>query len=385
MKEMLIVPGKQVNVERKICSTFTVKSYYKAEVSVDNTGKYDVVVSGDPHMVNTARRSPLYKPAVAEVTSKMMQSYKNTISSYTELCKQCVLPQSEQLYKDKLVNLSLKTYQKKLFQLNEPTKEAAEVALKEEAFKRFYSLFGSKKDQIDAFIENNVNSLFIQKMKDWAELKDYFEMVESIIEKRENALFLQQYTREKSDLETFVNGPVEFIDKGLKEVCRTISIPVSLSLEYGYEVKSGIISLNVELPSVHSFNIPTNNASLYATGKLSVKSKNKVELAQDLTQFYVCIAFYLSSSIFQLSVNIKKIRMTLWNSGNISGEYWVEFDRERFSQLRYKSMDPLSEFIHFPHIMRISKNNTIEEIMNEELNSQIDQLLSSGGDVSVQG
>ena len=324
-------------------------------------GDYDLTVPGNPYMVNTARRSPYYKPAIDDLTKRMMSSMDTVVSSYVDILEKCETPQSYTLYKKRLDNLKLQKYARQPFYINQPTQESVRKELEAEARKKYYSLFRSNSAKVETYINANINDAFALKIKQWNELKAYFELVENTVEKRENEKFQKEYDKAKLDLENFIFGPDKYVQAAIKEKCSSLSLPADVSVTYDYSQKEQMIDAVASVPDKLLVPIPNQKFGLYATGKLQVKTRPAAELAPMYTDFYLGAAFFIASSLFKASVNVKTIRVSLMNDRTKQYMLWIEFDRDRFSSISYKRAGVFNEVMAFPNVLVLRGYEIVEQ------------------------
>ena len=133
--------------------------------------------------------------------------------------------------------------------------------------------------------------------------------------------------------------------------------------------KLGLLILDVHFVSDNLINQPTETASLYSTGKLSVKAKAKKDVELERSLFYSGIGFYISSLCYNISANIQRIRLSVTRSNE--GLYWVEFNRTKFSKIRAYSLNPTIEILNFPNITKINAAGNLVGIPIIKFSSQI--------------
>ena len=360
---------KQINIKgiapqilRSVESSFSVNGVYgKVKVTLDRFGDYNVFT---PYNLTeaSAKRNPSYKIAVSEVTSKMLKSFETAVKVYTEICKKKVSIVPEKKYKDKLDNLVPQKYVRRVFKVCKPVQEDAELLIQKETKSRIScGLSGTR-----AKTSSDVLKLMEEK---WNELYEYFNIIESSVEEQTNQTYLSEYNSEKKQIEDFLYGPESYVYKKMAEIASEISSPEDIQIKYDYNNEAGLLILDVHFLFDNLINQPTETASLYSTGKLSVKAKAKKDVELERSLFYSGIGFYISSLCYNISANIQRIRLSVTRSNE--GLYWVEFNRTKFTKIRAYSLNPIIEIQNFPCITKINAAGNLVGIPMIRFTSQI--------------
>ena len=375
MKGKFKIQGKTEQLPFAVSTTYKLRDNSTAKLSLNKMGDYFLSVPSNPYMENAARISPYYKQAISELTKRMVDAMDAVVSSYTNILEKCIMPQSLSLYKKRLEDLQLKRYARQPFHINQPTKESVMKELEMEGQQKFYSLFRSNARKIDNYVKENLENAFSSKLKQWNEVKLFFELVESTIEKKENEKYQQEYDKTKNELENFIYGPDSFVASSIREKCPGLTLPTDVNVTYDYNQQEGLIDVQVTVPDKLQVSLPTQKFSLSSIGKLQVRPRTAAEMDFMYTDFYIGIAFYVASSLFQITANIKNIRVSLVNA--ITNQYilWLSFDRERFSVINYKKAEVLNEAQTIPNVL-ILRGNKIESLDKGKFYSLVQEALN---------
>lgn len=205
----------------------------------------------------------------------------------------------------------------------------------------------------------------------WNELYEYFNIVETSIEEKANLSYLAEYNTEKKQLEDYIYGPDSYVLKRIEEQVNTITSPEDFQIQCDYTKESSLLSLIVVFPSDHLLNQLSETASLYSTGKLSVKAKAKKDIELEQSLFYSGIGFYLASLCFNVSANIHRIRLSVTRPNE--GLYWVEFNRSNFSRLKSYSLNPIIEVQNLPNVSKLNAAGNFVGIPITKFTTQVQQ------------
>lgn len=358
------IKGVAPQILQSVETSFSINGVYgKVKVTLNRFGEYNIYT---PYSLTeaSAKRNPSYKIAVSEVTSKMLKSFETAIKKYTDICKSIVSIVPEKKYKDRLDNLVPKKYIRRVFDVCKPILEDAEQLIQKE----------SKSREISGLQMNELkNPTEVLKLMDekWNELYEYFNTVETSIEEKTNQSYLAQYNSEKKQIEDYIYGPDSFVLKRIEEQINAIASPEDFQVQCDYYKDSALLNLIVHFPSDHLLNQLGETASLYSTGKLSVKSKAKKDVELEQSLFYSGIGFYLASLCFNVSANIHRIRLSVTRPNE--GLYWVEFNRANFTKLKAYSLNPIIEIQNLPNVSKLNAAGNFVGIPITKFTTQVQQ------------
>lgn len=378
---------KQINIKgvapqilQSAETSFSINGVYgKVKVTLNRFGEYNLFT---PYSLTeaSAKRNPSYKIAVSEVTSKMLKSFETAVKKYTDICKSLVSIVPEKRYKDKLDNLTPQKYIRRVFDICKPILEDAEQLIQKESKSR--EICGLSMNEM----KNSTEILKLMEEK-WNELYEYFNVVETSIEEKTNQTLLSQYNSEKQQIEDYLYGPDSFVLKRIEELTNTITSPEDFQIQYDYTKDTGLLNLIVHFPAEHLLNQPGETASLYSTGKLSVKSKAKKDVELEQSLFYSGIGFYIASLCFNVSANINRMRLSVTRPNE--GLCWVEFNRSNFSRLRAYSLNPIIEIQRLPNVLKLNAAGNLVGIpiakyttLVQQQSIILDASYATGADVS---
>ena len=347
--------------------------YHSAKLSLDRLGNYEVHV---PYNVTdaTARRSLWYKSTMLDLTQQMLNAYTNATAAFVNIVKHSVSIETEiQHYVNRLEHLQPAKYARKQCPSLQPTKQSVKIELEEEAAKKYYTLFFSNSSIKKRYVEENLETTYADRLKKWEEIVSYFDYIESIVEAKANKEFYERYLKEKKTLEDKLFGPDEFVQAGISEIKEDPNLPVrNLSCAIEYKQKDKVLDIIVDINGEPA--IPGDFAQLYATGKLWVKAKAARDLAFEKTSYYLGLAYYLSSKLFGLTLNISKIRCSLVNNTENMGILWIEFERESLKNaLTNQSINLIQETLMMNHVFDLGNGWDLKKIPLSNFNQLVEE------------
>lgn len=347
--------------------------YHSAKLSLDRLGNYDVHV---PYNVTdaTARRSLWYKSTMLDLTQQMLNAYTNATAAFVNIVKHSVSIETEiQHYVNRLEHLQPAKYARKQCPSLQPTKQSVKIELEEEAAKKYYTLFFSNSSIKKRYVDENLETTYADRLKKWEDIVSYFDYIESIVEAKANKEFYERYLKEKKALEDKLFGPDEFVQAGISEIKEDPNLPVrNLSCAIEYKQKDKVLDIIVDINGEPA--IPGDFAQLYATGKLWVKAKAARDLAFEKTSYYLGLAYYLSSKLFGLTLNISKIRCSLINNTENLGILWIEFERESLKNaLTNQSINLIQETLMMNHVFDLGNGWDLKKIPLSYFNQLVEE------------
>lgn len=318
-------------------------NYGKATVRLDPDGTYTLMANGSEYSeyVNSARRAYQYKPTVQKLSEKMREAYEQQTFDYTRLNYRLAPSRSRVSIENTLDKLVLQKYTNKPFAVKQPSEAEIRAELEYEAGQMYFKTFGKNTKQIEEYVNSHIEDALEQRLKTWQELSDYHDAIQAQNAEKQNLIYFKEYTDKKEELENILSGPARFVDAEIRKRLSDIHLPFDIELDYTYSKQQKRMDVEVEVPS--SIPIPFQKATMLASGKVSIKNKTAKEQDADFKQCIYGLPYYIASKFFDVSANIEKISVTVWEEGKKLGLIWVEFPREDFNDLvkRNRQFDPV--------------------------------------------
>lgn len=318
-------------------------NYGRATVRLDPNGTYTLSANGSTYSeyVNSARRAYQYKPTVQQLSEKMRYAYEQQTADYTQLNYNLSPAKTYLAVQNTLDKLVLKKYRNKPFGVKKPTDVDIRHELEMEASQIYFKTFGKDKKHIQEYIDEHIQEALKQRLDSWTELQNYHDRIQSQNAESQNLIYLQEYTEKKEELENILSGPSRFVDSDIRKRVADVRLPFDIELEYSYSKTNKTLDIEVEVPL--NIPIPFQKASILSSGKISIKTKTAKDVKTEQIQCVFGLAFYLASKFFDVTVNIEKLSVTIWEAGKNKGLLWVEFPRDQFNDFikRNRQFDPV--------------------------------------------
>lgn len=340
--------------------SFNTRSYgiHQAEVILTNDGHFILGIDGSHAFSRhdaAAKRSPLYKDAIYKLSHEMQGYMERCENAYTYLYEKTPHPKHRSVVERNLNNVVLKKYERKKFALPMPLRADVEADLHEEAKYKYFSLWSKHSSKIKMFVLDSIEEEYNERLSNWEILKQYHDSIQENIANKNDALYLEEYNKSRKSVEDELYGEDKYVKQQFVEMCTKLNsqIPLDVTIEIDYNKNDGIIDAKVSLPSYIA--VPDKKVMPFTSDKISIKDKLKSELNNDTTNTILGFSYFISGYLFNLSVNVQKVRLSVV-SGN-SAYYWVEYERESFSKLSFSNLNPLQDFFCHPNVIDYKKSS----------------------------
>lgn len=328
-------------------------------------GTVELTPYGD-YLLNTvgitdaaARRTNEYKNAYKKVSVNMLHAYEAETRAYTSLHRDMPSVESVIKIKNDLMALSPQKYKRGSFTFCKPTKDDIEKDLLEEAKNINFDKTNTS-NHVDEknFLKEHLNEMIEIRQHAWQEACDFYNKIEDAREERENAKFFAEYKTLYNSKKEYLEGKENIVKKGLLDLCGSISVPYNLSLTFAYNQASHVLDVSVIVED--GISVPTSKATILTSGKISIKNKLVRETITERTTSAVSLVYFIAANLFNVSPNIKYLRLSLYERNKQNPLLWGELEREKFSRTRPKMVDVISDILGYPNVLEFK--NRVDSI-----------------------
>lgn len=319
-------------------------------------GTVELTPYGD-YLLNTvgitdaaARRTNEYKNAYKKVSVNMLHAYEAETRAYTSLHRDMPSVESVVKFKNDLMALSPQKYKRGHFAFSKPTKDDIEMDLLEEAKNINFDKTNTS-NHVDEknFLKEHLNEMIEIRQHAWQEACDFYNKIEDAREERENAKFFAEYKTLYNSKKEYLEGKENIVKKGLLDLCGNISVPYNLSLTFAYNQAAHVLEVSVIVED--GISVPTSRATILTSGKISIKNKLVRETITERTTSAVSLVYFIAANLFNVSPNVKYLRLSLYERNKQNPLLWVELEREKFSRTRPKMVDVISDILGYPNVL----------------------------------
>lgn len=353
-----------VSSKDTVFSYRTASTYGKAMLTLSPYGDYSLSILSGGVSETTVKRTDGYRNACEKLTKEMYDAYAEETAAYFNIHKGMAKIKGKSTYESQLNKLAPKKYTRQGIMLPKPNKKDVENDLINEA-KHYLHTHKDDNTTIEEYVKTRIGLQTEIRQTKWQEALEFFESIENAREEKANAIHLAEFNAEKTKLQDFIEGTTPVVSEGFKCLQDSVIIPVTLSLDYKYNQKEGIVDVDLILED--AVPVAVMKADILASGKLSVKNKLVRELTNDQTRCTLGLVFLIASHIFAISPNIQTVRLALWNRTKTHGYIWIEFDANSFTKLTPSRLHPEMDIYNYPNVANIkAKNNALEIVLIDE-------------------
>lgn len=330
------------------------KSYHfnggTATVQVDSLGNYEVMVNGSrfSSQENSAKRDADYKPAISEISLKMVAAFEKRDAEFTSMHKKAARTQQLSEQQKKIDALSPQQYERESLPLSRPMREDVRRELEAEAEIRFSDLYEDKRKERTTFVNEHEKEAMTARLRAYEEIQSFFSELQDDKEAHANALFRKEYERQKKEIEDYINGETSVTERNIRMILGELSMPFRVEISCDYDEKSGLLNTDIEFHG--DMNLPINKTNILSTGKISVKDKLVKEREQFKTETIVSMIYYVAASLFNAAINIRTQRVPVCLEGKREGLVWIQFDRAKFAKLSMRTVNPMLNYYDWPRV-----------------------------------
>lgn len=319
-------------------------------MQVDSLGNYEVMVNGSrfSSQENSAKRDTDYKPAVSDISLKMVAAFEKRDAEFTAMHKKAARMQKLSEHQKKIDALSPQQYERESFPLSRPMREDVLRELEAEAEIRFSDLYEDKRKERTAFVNEHEKEAMAARLRAYEEIQSFFSDLQDDKEARANALFQKEYDRQKKEIEEYINGEKNVTERNIRMILGELSLPYRVEITCDYDEKFGLLNADIEFHG--DMNLPTNKTNILSTSKISVKDKLVKEMEQFKTETIVSMIYYVAASLFNAAINIRTQRVSVWLEGKREGLVWIKFDRAKFAKLSMRTVNPMLNYYDWPRV-----------------------------------
>lgn len=297
-----------------------------------------------------ARRTNEYKSAYKKVSLNMLHAYESETRAYTSLHRNMPIIESATKLKNDLMILSPQKYRRGRFGFSKPTKDEVEKDLLDEAKNINFDTTNTD-NHIDEkiFLKEHLNEMIEIRQHAWQEACDFFNKIEDAREERENAKFFAEYKALYNSKKKYLEGKETIVTKELLNLCGNISVPYNLNLSFAYSQTSHVLDTSVIVED--GISVPISKATILTSGKISIKNKLVRETVTERTNSAVSLIYFIAAHLFNVSPNVRYLRLSLYERNEQCPLLWVELEREKFSRTRPKMVDVISDILGYPNVL----------------------------------
>ena len=375
-----IASGSSLSTRTYSSSRSTANSYQHQKVTVnlkmsldENNNPIVADANGnvitDENLLRAIRRSQGYKETFQRLSQDVYNEIADKNASFIEIYKHTERPVTEFSVTKALENIQPEEYEKNTFASIEPTVESVRSQLENEAKEKVTSLlFWTLKRKREQYVCTNLQERYNETHDSWSKEKKEFDEYEDGFKKEFDEQSRRECEEKKTELQNIFNGELNYVDNKIENILSQIELPVEFSIDYEYHPEECSIYIDLDLPEIED--MPNEVAKTLKSGKVSVKAKTQKQAALDYSTCVCGLAFFFSGMFFNVSTKIKQICISGYTqrlnkkTNVINNDYVfsVQFDRDTFSRIDYRNINPVEQIQRFPHLLNITASNVMKTI-----------------------
>lgn len=375
-----IASGSSLSTRTYSSSRSTANSYQHQKVTVnlkmsldENNNPIVADANGnvitDENLLRAIRRSQGYKETFQRLSQDVYNEIADKNASFIEIYKHTERPVTELSVTKALENIQPEEYEKNTFASIEPTVESVRSQLENEAKEKVTSLlFWTLKRKREQYVCTNLQERYNETHDSWSKEKKEFDEYEDGFKKEFDEQSRRECEEKKTELQNIFNGELNYVDNKIENILSQIELPVEFSIDYEYHPEECSIYIDLDLPEIED--MPNEVAKTLKSGKVSVKAKTQKQAALDYSTCVCGLAFFFSGMFFNVSTKIKQICISGYTqrlnkkTNVINNDYVfsVQFDRDTFSRIDYRNINPVEQIQRFPHLLNITASNVMKTI-----------------------
>lgn len=355
--------GVDMNMDRKGNLTFSFTDSLGYPITDDATIQ---------RLIRKTKSLPIYKEKLAEVTRMTYEEVNADTEAFTDLFKKTPALKTESEVNMALSRVSQKHYTPLPFTEEAPDKNEIERQLQSEAEEKIRHFFWWKnKPERAKYVEEKLPVVYDQQVAEWESRGDDFNAEQAREKKFKDAEYFHEYLEEKKPLEAYLSRDVDVILDALKAESANLNedLPGDSGMAFYFDFQYGALYVSMDLPEVEE--IPNDKAVYLPSGNVSFKQKTMKEIQLDYVKCICGLAFYVAGRLFNVNSAIDYIQINGFtqriNKANGVADddyvYSVFFDREAFSLLGVKYIDPLEALREFPSRIKASATGVLSTIL----------------------
>lgn len=317
---------------------------------------YKVFANRPTYIADVSRQ---YSPSPREV----INAYDNEKKAFTEMYKryrQNMGPvETTESFQKKIDAIPMGTPKRQTFFLPSPSKDEVRGILRDEAKAALHGQNASISDE-SRYIQNRLDNVLRDRQNKWDEAQSLFNSLEQTRIKNEERLLEIEWQQKRQLLLDVMNGDPDVIEQGMAEVSATLDVPFDLDFQYSYDQRTGLVAAEVEI--INGINIPFQKAVPLASGRASIKNKLVREIAEETKDTILSFVYYFASKIFEISLNISKVELSVWDEGKGKGYIWVRIPREGIMRDVPKYLVPAADIDNYRKVADIRIKTASVEI-----------------------
>ena len=318
--------------------------------------KYQVFAQR-PKFITDLSRS--YSPSALQIFA----AYDNETHAFTEMYKQyrqgVKSVETRQSFERKIEAISLGKPKGREFLIPRPLDNEISAILEQEA----KAMLHGQKHTISEekkYIQEHFKEVEADRIAKWNEVRTLFYSLEQSRQEREKQRLQQEYQQKRQAMFDILEGEPYAIEQGMEDLASTIKVPLDFDFEYTYDKAKGQIAVEIEI--INGIQLPLQKAVRLASGRASIKNKLVREINEETKDTILSFAYLFASKVFEISLNISYVEVTIWKECRDAAYCWIEFPRDGIMRDNPRYLVPAFDYTNYRRVIDIRQKTASVEI-----------------------
>ncbi len=352
----IYIKGEHYTVKSELSKSVIIQTndceYHSLTIVLNNKGHYLYKIDGAITDISKFEVNDNVLSAIKnDLCNMMINEYKMIDYYFANPNRMSPIVYSMDELDDVKNTIPQKKYQRDIFSIAVPTKEKVNDDLEKEC----NGIGISDTLQRRKYIDDKIELVYQDRINKWDLLKTFFNEVQDNLEYKFNMESKNEYESEIKKIDDMKTNDIFFIKRKIEYLASQIKTPFAADLEFEY-CDNGIMTLDLILPS--SLSIPRYKAILN-NGTLTILDKTNNELRNMMTNCVLSSVFLVIAYIFNVSVYIKIINITVWLGGHEKGLGWLTINRDNQLVKHLNHADFKVYYKYLSHLFKIKDSSFV--------------------------
>lgn len=379
----IYIKGEHYTVKSELSKSVIIQTndceYHSLTIALNNKGHFQYKIDGGITEISKYEVDENVLSAIKdELCNMMIDEYKMIDYYFANPNRMSPIVYSMDELDDVKNTIPQKKYQRDIFSIAVPTKEKVNDDLEQEC----NGIGISDTQQRRKYIDENIELVYQDRINKWDLLKTFFNEVQNNLEYKFNMESKNEYESEIKKIDEMKTNDIFFIKSKIEYLANQIKTPFAADLEFEY-CDNGTMTLDFILPS--SLSIPRYKTVLN-NEILTILDKTNNELRNMMTHCVLSSVFLVIAEIFNVSVYIKTINITVWLGGHEKGLGWLTINRDNQLVKHLNCVDYMEYYKYLSHLFEIKDSSFViyskMELLQKIANCQYHIICTNSDDYS---
>lgn len=362
--------GDMIKGKKKTTGSNKLTTFGDIDIDIDGNGNLIIFEDGDVVEDEKRKKKILLLPDMKKKAEEMKEEYARAfLREYVKMSakmlhvhKRAVNVTSKDVYPSDYPSISTGLIEEPVFDEECPTVETIKEELEAEAeIKIKRSIFVNEKKKRAAYVNDNLEKVYQQRLTEWEEKKTAFE------DDRPKLLFDLKNEVDEKVIKNSIEGKEDAINEIMDKWLSSLVFDFETSINYEYEEITGTIYADLDLPEIED--ISSTEMVKTEKGDIKEKQKTQVTIKNEYNIWVHSIMIFFAAGIFNVSPQINEVIMSgrtqrRDSSGDLNDTYicTVDFKRDIFEETDLKAVNSIDFYHRFENREILSSAGMLKSI-----------------------